>query len=164
MEFSNRVSQKLHDEHVATVAMMERLERLAMRRDPPDLADSGVARVLSDLASEFEGEVWRHFDFEEQELFSYLAAAGDAEIGRHLTEEHEIIRPLGARLLELARAAKGPGFDPAAWAEFRKLAQELTERMLSHVQKEEMALVPMLEEAMDAETEARLYESYVLNA
>jgi hemerythrin-like domain-containing protein len=164
MEFSNRVSQKLHDEHVATVAMMERLERLAMRRDPPDLADSGVARVLSDLASEFEGEVWRHFDFEEQELFSYLAAAGDAEIGRHLTEEHEIIRPLGARLLELARAAKGSGFDPAAWAEFRKLAQELTERMLSHVQKEEMALVPMLEEAMDAETEARLYESYVLNA
>ncbi len=28
MSFSNRVSQKLHDEHMATVALMERLEKL----------------------------------------------------------------------------------------------------------------------------------------
>lgn len=163
MEFSNRVSQKLHDEHVATVALMERLERLAMRRSPPDMADSATTRLLSDLASEFEGEVWRHFDFEEEELFPYLGAAGDAAIGEHLTEEHKIIRPLGVRIIELSRGAKTQGFDDATWNEFRKIAQELTERLLSHVQKEEMALVPMLEDAMDAETEARLYESYVMN-
>ena len=30
--------------------------------------------------------------------------------------------------------------------------------MLAHVQKEEMALLPLLEEGMDAETEAALYE------
>jgi len=32
------------------------------------------------------------------------------------------------------------------------------------VQKEEMALLPLLEESMDAQTEARLYETYVENA
>jgi hypothetical protein len=35
--------------------------------------------------------------------------------------------------------------------------------MLAHVQKEEMALLPLLDEAMDAESEARLYENYVEN-
>jgi hypothetical protein len=35
--------------------------------------------------------------------------------------------------------------------------------LLAHVQKEEMALLPLLEESMDAETEARLYEQYVEN-
>jgi hypothetical protein len=35
--------------------------------------------------------------------------------------------------------------------------------MLAHVQKEEMALLPLLEENMDAEAEARLYQEYVEN-
>ena len=57
--------------------------------------------------------------------------------------------------------AAAQGFDAARWDEFRRLGQELCERMLMHVQKEEMALLPLLEETMDAETEARLYEDYV---
>jgi hypothetical protein len=32
-----------------------------------------------------------------------------------------------------------------------------------HAQKEDMALLPMLEDNMDAETEARLYQDYVEN-
>ena len=36
--------------------------------------------------------------------------------------------------------------------------------MLTHVQKEEMALLPLIEESMDVETEERLYEDYVANA
>jgi hypothetical protein len=35
--------------------------------------------------------------------------------------------------------------------------------MLAHVQKEEMALLPLLDEVMDADAEARLYENYVEN-
>jgi hypothetical protein len=35
--------------------------------------------------------------------------------------------------------------------------------MLAHVQKEEMALLPLLDEVMDADSEARLYENYVEN-
>jgi hypothetical protein len=36
--------------------------------------------------------------------------------------------------------------------------------MLTHVQKEEMALLPMLEDNMDAETEARLLDEYLQSA
>jgi hypothetical protein len=35
--------------------------------------------------------------------------------------------------------------------------------MLAHVQKEEMALLPVIEDNMDPETEARLYQEYVEN-
>ncbi len=163
MEFSNRVSQKLHEEHMATVALLERLERLAAGRSPPPAGDPAAGRLLGDVATAFEAEVWRHFDFEEDHLFTYLAQAGDAEIGAHLTEDHQVIRPLGARIIAMARAARTQGFDEAGWAEFRRLAFELCERLNAHVQKEESALVPLLDEQMDAATEARLYEDYVIN-
>ncbi len=163
MSFSNRISQTLHDEHRATVALMERLEQLLARgrRSVPDKADSNVARLLSDLSTGVEAEVERHFAFEENHLFPYLEAMGDADIGVHLTSEHAAMRPLGVRVGAIARAAMANGFAPSEWEEFARLAQELSDRMLAHVQKEEMALLPVLEESMDSETEARLYEEYV---
>src|SRR5450631_4608377 len=56
MSFTNRISQTLHDEHRATVALMERLEQLLARgrRSVPDKADSNVARLLSDLSTGVE--------------------------------------------------------------------------------------------------------------
>jgi hemerythrin-like domain-containing protein len=107
-----------------------------------------------------EAEVQRHFAFEENSLFAYLDAIGDEAIGAHLTDEHSAIRPIGVTLARLARQASSQGFDEARWEEFRRLGQELCERMLAHVQKEEMALLPLLEENMDADTEARLYQEY----
>jgi hemerythrin-like domain-containing protein len=167
MDFTNRIAQTLHDEHGATVALMERLEQLlarSRRGGPPDKADSNVARLLSDLSTGVEAEVERHFAFEENHLFTYLEAMGDAAIGMHLTSEHEAMRPLGVRVAALARKAASAGFTPAEWEEFVRLAQELDDRMLAHVQKEEMALLPVIEESMDKETEARLYEIYVENS
>ena len=70
------------------------------------------------------------------------------------------MRPLGERIAALARAAESTGFADADWEEFRRLGREFIERMLVHVQKEEMALLPLLEEAMDGEMEARLYDEY----
>jgi hemerythrin-like domain-containing protein len=164
MSFTNRISQTLHDEHGATAALMERLEQLlarGRRSGPPDKADSSVARLLSDLSTGVEAEVERHFAFEENQLFPYLEAIGDADIGAHLTSEHAAIRPLGVRVATIARTATANGFAPAEWEEFMRLGQELSDRMLAHVQKEEMALLPILEENMDTETEARLYQEYV---
>lgn len=160
--FSNRVSQTLHDEHRATVALMERLEQFITRhrRGPPDINDRAVGRLLADLSSGVEAEVQRHFDFEETRLFPFLDAIGDEAIGAHLTDEHSAMRPLGIRVAALAREAASAGFDQARWTEFSRLAQELWERMLTHVQKEEMALLPLLEENMDSETEMRLFEEY----
>jgi hemerythrin-like domain-containing protein len=163
MSFINRVSQTLHEEHRATVALMERLEQFIARYrrgGPPNVGDSAVSRLLSDLVTTIESEVQRHFAFEEERLFTYLNAIGDEAIGAHLTDEHTAIRPIGARVAGLAREAAATGFDATKWEEFRQTGQELCERLLAHVQKEEMALLPLIEESMDAETEAHLLQEY----
>jgi hemerythrin-like domain-containing protein len=165
--FNNRISQRLHDEHCATVALMERLEQLIARYrrgGMPDVGEVAVKKLLSDLSVEITSEVERHFAFEETHLFPQLEAAGDAAIGAHLTDEHRAIRPLGAGIAALAREAAAQGFDASRWEEFRRLGQELTERLLTHVQKEEMALLPLIDDAMDTATEERLYLEYVETA
>lgn len=166
MSFNNRISQALHDEHGSTVALMERLEQLIARHrrgGPPAVSDPVVSRLLSDLSAGVEGEVARHFAFEENHLFTYLREVGDVAIGEHLTSEHVAMRPLGMRIAEIAGSSVARGFEPAEWTEFCTLGQQLADQMLAHVQKEEMALLPLLEETMDAETEARLYLDYVEN-
>jgi len=165
--FNNRISQRLHEEHCATIALMERLEQLIMRyrrSGMPDATEATVAKLLADLSVGITAEVERHFSFEETYLFPQLQAAGDGAIGVHLTDEHSAIRPLGVRIAALAREAAAGAFDAARWDEFRRLGQELTERMLTHVQKEEMALLPLIDDTMDAETEERLYQEYVETA
>jgi len=165
MSFANRISQTLHEEHRATIALMERLEQLLARhrRNAPPVADDrAVAQLMADLSTGVEAEVERHFAFEEDRLFPYLEANGDQAIGAHLTDEHNAMRPIGTKLARLARDA-ATGFDQINWEEFRRLGLELCDRMLAHVQKEEMALLPLLEEYMDAEAEARLYQEYVEN-
>ena len=163
MSAPNRICQTLHDEHCATVALMERLEQVIarFRKDSPDAKEPAIAQLMSDLSIGLEKELERHFAFEEERLFSYLAAAGDEAIAAHLTDEHTAIRPVGTALVKLAREVRSQGFDTVRWNEFRRLGQELSERLLAHVQKEEMALLPVLEENMDADSEAQLYENYV---
>ena len=162
MSFTNRVSQRLHEEHRATVALMERLEQLLARhRHAPDNGDPAVSLLLSELSASLETEVRRHFDFEEDQLFTYLNGTGDEAIGALLTDEHRVIRPLGAEVAKLAREAAAQGFDEATWSKFRRLAQELCQRLLAHVEKEEMALLPLLQDGMDADTEARLLDEYL---
>ena len=167
MSFSNRISQTLHEEHRTTIALMEELEQFLQRHQRglmPNASDGKVAQLLGQLANAVEAEIERHFTFEENHLFTYLDAIGDKAIGAHLAEEHMTMRPLGQRLAALARSARTAGFDANSWGEFHRLGQDFCERMLSHVQKEEMALLPVLEESMDADAEAKLYQAYVENA
>ena len=65
MMYSNRVCQKLHDEHMATLGLLERLERFFVaKQEPPAAIDSATRIFLIDLAVAFESEVWHHFDFD----------------------------------------------------------------------------------------------------
>ena len=101
--FTNRISQALHEEHRATVALMERLEQFAARHRRgglPSTDDRSVSELLRDLSSGVEAEVQRHFAFEEERLFPYLAAIGDEAIGTHLKDEHTVMRPIGVRIAE----------------------------------------------------------------
>ena len=161
---SNSICQMLHDEHRVTIALMERLEQIVARHRrgaPPDVNDRGVTQLLADLSAAAKGEIDRHFAFEENHLFTYLESVGDAMIGEHLASEHAAMRPLCAFVAELIQTTSGRGFDEETWAQFRNNASELCERMLVHIQKEEMALLPLLGEVMDPETEARLLQEYM---
>jgi len=167
MDFANRISQTLHDEHMATIALMERLELVIVRHrkdSAPDAKDPAVAKLLGDLSVGLSHELNHHFDFEEAELFAYLNEVGEAALAAHLVDEHEIIRPITGALVELVGDVRAQGFDAARWEEFRSLGQDLVARLVPHAQKEEMALLPVLDENMDAEAEAALYENYVENA
>jgi hemerythrin-like domain-containing protein len=163
MNFQNRVCQKLHEEHAAVIALLERLaQTIAKNGDSvPDAKDPFVAKLMSDLAAELPGEVESHFAFEEAELFSYLGEAGNQGIGAHLTYEHGIIRPIGAALVKLIGDVRALGFDVARWAEFRRLGRDLYDTLVPHARKEDMALLPMLDDMMDSEKEMQLYQKYV---
>jgi len=157
--FANRIAQTLHEEHRMTIALMERIERMLGGRMPA--ADNPDAtRLLRDLVAGVSDDTPRHFDFEESELFTLLEARGDGAIGAHLTDEHTAMRPLAQELAASAHAALAGGFDQASWKRFQQVGGEFCERMLVHVQKEEMALLPLIDVSMDGETEMRLYEAY----
>ena len=163
MNFSNRICQTLHDEHLANIALLQRVgQLLAQGRDPPN-NDQPVRRLLSDLDSGMANEVKRHFDFEERALFAYLDSIGESAIGAHLTQEHSMLRPLIAQLCETAHATKEHGFNAESWNQFRRLGAELCGQLSAHIHKEEMALLPLIEENMDPETEIRLYQDYMEN-
>ena len=163
MNFSNRICQTLHDEHLANIALLQRVgQLLAQGRDPPN-NDQPVQRLLSDLDSGMANEVKRHFDFEERALFAYLDSIGESAIGAHLTQEHSMLRPLVAQLCETAHATKEHGFNAESWNQFRRLGAELCGQLSAHIHKEEMALLPLIEENMDPETEIRLYQDYMGN-
>ena len=161
MDFANRVNQTLHDEHAAVIALAQRLEGLVAGHphSPPAPGDPALAQLLKDVAAA-EGEIARHFAFEERQLFPYLDAQGDGAIGAHLTAEHAVLLPLWARLAARARQMSAHGVDEENWNQFRNLAAELSGPMLAHAHKEDMALLPLLEESMDGETEVRLYQEY----
>ncbi len=163
MMYSNRVCQKLHDEHMATLALLEKLERFVVNNKPPEATDSAARTLLIDLTVAFENEIWRHFGFEEKHLFDYFAQSGDSEMGPLLTAEHVQIKCLGARIITMARAAAASGFTPSAWNEFRPPARQLAEQLATHAQKEEGVLIPLLQDSMESETEEQLYTAYVMN-
>ena len=161
---SHHVPRLLHDEHLATIQVLETLEsRLlgAYRHAPPDPAEPEVARTLRAVADALDGEVGRHFEFEEEHVFPRVAAEGDSDIVAYLTEEHAAIRPLAEDVVRSARAAAADGFDAAAWARFRPLGLELVERLVSHIQKEEMGLLPVLDDILDEAADRELVGHHV---
>lgn len=146
MEFNRHISRRLHEEHDATLTLWGRVEAtLAAGKSDPALLKSAAASLAHELDV--------HFDFEEKELFPRLAAFGEADIGELLAEEHTTIRSAGRRFIELVRG------DPGA-AELKPLALELAERLFSHVQKEEMSLLPMLEDLVDEAADGELTAAY----
>lgn len=155
MNFARQVSQKLDEEHREHLELLGRVERGVLRG-----ADAELPALAGPLVRQLEQEVGHHFGFEEEQLFPRMSEAGDGDLAELLAEEHESIRAVAAELLPLARAAAGSGLDPAQWPAFRRLALELVERMVAHIQKETMALLPLIDDLLDEDIDRELTFTY----
>jgi len=158
-----QISRTLHDDHLRTIGVLERLEAVLHKhraKTAPDHNLPEISTLLADIIGLVEADVKTHFAFEEEHLFTRLAEAGDSPIGELLTQEHNVILPLGTGLGELARKARKDGFTDEEWHEFHRSGMELIERMISHIQKEEMGLLPMLDELIEEDEDADLAAAY----
>ncbi len=149
MTFRRQTPQALDDEHRAALALYGKLEQAVAAGD-----DEALARLAGALSRHLEVEVGHHFDVEEREIFPRLAESGEGDIAALLQEEHEAIREVVAELAPLV-----PGESratPQGRDQFRRLALELVERQVAHIQKESMALLPVLDDMLDDETDRAL--------
>ncbi len=161
MSYRRSVPRLLHDEHLETIALLDRIDRIILsRRDAPPAGDPDVDKTIRHMTSSMSATVPNHFGFEEETLFPFLAERGDVDIGVFLEEEHNLMRDVAAEIIAAAGGASANGFDAKSWMEFRRLSAEWVERMMSHVQKEEMALLPILEDALDADSDSQLVARY----
>lgn len=161
MLFARQTARVLHDEHRANLDLLARVEQ-ALARPPRHavVAHSDLAQLVAALERQVRQDVERHFVFEETELFTRMADSGDGGIAALLTEEHDTMREVADELLPLTRAVAAGTLDDAGWAALSSAAMELVERQVSHIQKEEMALLPLLEDLLDEDTDARLTMAY----
>jgi hemerythrin-like domain-containing protein len=161
MSFARQVSRALDDEHRANLDLLGRLEHSLVRRPVRSVAeDSSFAQLAGAFARHIEQDVGRHFGFEEDELFPRLAEAGEGNIAELLREEHDAIRAVAEELLPLARAAAAGTLDNAGYDAFKRGSVEMIERQVAHIQKETMALLPMLDDLLDEDTDRELAFAY----
>jgi hypothetical protein len=66
------------------------------------------------------------------------------------------MRAIAEELLPLARAGAAGTIDPAGFETLRTGVLEMVERQVFHIQKETMALLPMLDHLLDEQTDRDL--------
>ena len=161
MSFQRQVSHALDDEHRAHLDFLSRIEQ-AFARAPKSGAsrDPELQRLARTLVRHLETEVPRHFDFEERDLFPRMDEAGDGEMAGLLVEEHDAIRAVCGELAPLAREAAAGTLSDAGWDALKRGALEMVERQVAHIQKESMALLPLIDDLLDEETDRELAFAY----
>ena len=157
MSYDRQVSRALDDEHRANIALFERVER-ALAKSSPDPAE--ITQLAGALCRQIEQDVGRHFDFEERELFQRMTDAGDGDMAALLAAEHAAIRETANALLPLAKRAAGGTLDAPGLAELKRHALDMIERQVAHIQKETMALLPMLDDLLDDDDDRELAFAY----
>lgn len=154
---SSQVSRILDEEHRNNIALLGKVEQALSRASR---YDPGLAGLIGQFVGALENDIERHFRFEEEELFPRMTDAGDGGMAALLTEEHEAIREVAAELLPLATQAAAGAIDEAGWSALRRNALELVERQVSHIQKETMALLPLLDDLLEEADDRELAFAY----
>jgi hemerythrin-like domain-containing protein len=141
---------------MATIALLTEVERVVLARQAAPAQDDQTGRLIDRLCKAVDGEISGHFDFEEASVFPMLAEYGMADLGDLLVEEHHVLRNVMNDIVASANASRANRFSPEAWGAFRRLCGELVERLTSHIEKEERALIPELEDALTPEVDTEL--------
>lgn len=156
MDFERRIPHALDAEHRASLQLLERLERALTKGS----SDAELAALAPQLLHLMDDEVVRHFAFEEDALFPRLHDAGDGDIAAMLSEEHADIRSVCAELRPLVQVLGGAAPSPEQRGAIVRLGLELVERMVMHIQKETMGLLPLLEDLLDEQADRELALAY----
>ena len=161
MNYQRQVSRTLDDEHRVNLELLGRVEQAFARAPRSGLAGvPELAQLAGVLGRHIEQDIGRHFDFEERELFPRMSDAGDGDMASLLMEEHEAIRAVAREVLPLAQAAMAGSLDDAGWSALKRGALEMVERQVAHIQKETMALLPLLDDILDDTDDRELSFAY----
>jgi hemerythrin-like domain-containing protein len=158
----SKLGQVLHEEHFHIVMLFCDLENRvtgAAAQQPLDPAQPDDRQQLERLIVELDGVV-RHNAFEEKELFPLLCRGGAADLVEMLEDEHLVMVPLVQRLRGYVVDILDGGVDAPKWRCFCAAAQEFTQQILLHLQKEELSIVQVLDTLLDRNEELRLVHRY----
>ncbi len=156
-----QVCHTLDSEHRANLELLGRVEQ-AFARAPREGAagDPAFTTLAGAFVRLIEQDITRHFAFEERELFPRMAEAGEGDIAALLRQEHDTIREVAAEILPLAQSAAAGTLDHGGFVRLKRGALEMVERQVAHIQKETMALLPLLDDLLDDETDRELAFAY----
>ena len=162
-DLKRQLSRKLYEEHVAVIELLGRFEQslMRLRAGPPAAGDPLWTTLLTQLDTALQYEITRHFDLEETQLFPRLHARGEGDLAELLFEDHEAIRAVATPLIGLIKRARAGMLDAAGWQTLKVSGLELAERLSAHAEKEQGALVPVVDEMLDEETDMELWNNYV---
>ncbi len=162
MDETRQIDRALHDEHMHVAGLLRRLSDLLGRGDGALVApDETALRLFAELRPVLDGALERHFRFEEDILFPRLDADGADDLTGLLREEHDVLLPQAARLRDVLAAAMAGGLDPQQVVSGRRLGLEFASLQIDHIEREEMALPPALESAIEDDEDRRIAMDYM---
>lgn len=160
MSESSQIVRALHEDHMAVLGLLSRLETACQASAAPGGDDGAFRGLATQFSAAVETEVRDHFDFEERDLFPPLREAGFGDLADLLVEEHGVIWPLATQVVSKVRQGCDHGWSPEGWGTFRPLALELVERLRSHIEKEERALAQAVVDTFEADADMEIAMSY----
>ncbi|MCC6475015.1 MAG: hemerythrin domain-containing protein [Burkholderiales bacterium] len=163
MDLARHTSRRLHEEHLAVLALLERFERAlhAVKEGVPP-ADPGWTLLQGEMAGALQHEITRHFVLEEETLFPRLREYGAQDLVELLLEEHQAVREVAGELLPLLARGKRGELDAEGLRSLRIQGLVLVERLGSHASKEQESLVPLVDEMLDEETDMEIFNAYAM--
>lgn len=162
MELQRQISRKLHEEHITLLGLLDRFEQalLRVRAQPPEHGDPLWRQLLAQLENALQYEVTRHFGLEEDQIFPRLHQRGEGDLAELLFEEHETIREVTRPLLDLLARSRSGELSEGDWRSLKTSGLELVERLGAHARKEELSLVPLVDEMLDEQSDNELWDEY----